>query len=212
MLVACQSDKNPEQTPADSTTMAAGTAVITADTNLAPVEGTSVSQADTGNAVTTTVVTEQTNAPAATTTTTTTATTAAPASVKTTVKPVEEQPARTESMSQPAPGTKPAEPAPARETESAKPAPPITKPAETAGDPKAIFLQEKCTSCHSITSAGIADKVQRDLSGIGAKHSESWIIQFLQHQVDLDGKKHKKTFKGTDEEVKMVARWLAAMK
>jgi cytochrome c551/c552 len=211
MLVACQSDKDPEQTTADSTTIAASTTVTTTDTNLAPVETTSVSQADTGNAVTTTVVTQETNAPAATkTTTTTTATSVPPVSVKTTVKTVQEQPARTET--QPVPEKKPVEAAPVRETETAKPTPPVTPPAVTASDPKAIFLQEKCTSCHSITSAGIADKVQRDLSGIGAKRSESWITQFLQNQVDLDGKPHKKTFKGTDAELKMVARWLAAMK
>lgn len=45
-----------------------------------------------------------------------------------------------------------------------------------------------------------------------AKHDAGWIARWLKKQEELDGKKHKKTFSGTDTELNAVASWLAAMR
>lgn len=85
-------------------------------------------------------------------------------------------------------------------------------------DGKKVFLDQKCTSCHSITSQGIqgkasdpADKIT-DLSKVGAERNADWITKYLKKEVDIKGKKHKKAFKGTPAELTELANWLATLK
>ena len=86
-----------------------------------------------------------------------------------------------------------------------------------AADGKAIFLAQTCNQCHSIDSQGVAktsDKIKApDLSN-AAKLAESadWLKKFLKKEVDHNGKKHLREFKGTDEELDTVAKWLASLK
>ena len=99
-------------------------------------------------------------------------------------------------------------------------------PRSTAADGKEIFLANKCNSCHAIKSLSIAKKADPadkeeaseskrkppDLSGAGKKHDAAWITKYLLKQVDNDGEKHRKRFKGTDEDLKVLASWLETLK
>ncbi len=95
-----------------------------------------------------------------------------------------------------------------------------------------IFLQNKCTQCHAISALKIA-KVKSDestadvdedeallgkkieppdLSDVGKKKEKDWIVKWLKKEVKLDGHKHKKKFKGSDEELDTLATWVASLK
>lgn len=87
-------------------------------------------------------------------------------------------------------------------------------------DGKAIFLESKCQNCHSIESQGIkrtsepkpGEAVPSDLSGAGLKHNASWITDWLNKEVELDGKKHLKKFKGSASDLEMLSTWLSSLK
>ena len=86
---------------------------------------------------------------------------------------------------------------------------------EDAGlDGKKIFMAEKCNLCHSVSSADIeattkSEKVRGpDLTGVAERHESDFIVDYLRQDVELDGKKHKKAFKGSDEEIGALIDWL----
>ena len=97
---------------------------------------------------------------------------------------------------------------------------------EKAPTGKDLFLTAKCNTCHSITAAGIekkkattpeekaekTDKKPPDLSSVGLEKKADWIAKFLTKKETLDGEKHKKLYKGTDEELKTLAAWLETQK
>ena len=96
----------------------------------------------------------------------------------------------------------------------------------TATDGKQIFLDNHCNSCHSIKSQDVAKKADEDadkeagetghkppdLSNVGQKKDAAWISKFLLKQVDLDGEKHRKRFRGSDDDLKVLAGWLESLK
>jgi mono/diheme cytochrome c family protein len=84
-----------------------------------------------------------------------------------------------------------------------------------------VFLDNKCTRCHEVSSQGIAStrdeaesegKEPVDLSDVGSKHDAAWIEGFLQRRETLDGHKHKKKFRGTDEELQALVAWLTTLR
>ena len=82
---------------------------------------------------------------------------------------------------------------------------------------QAAFLENKCNTCHSVDSAGIAKKSKkmkgRDLSDVGNRiESTEWLNGFLLKEQEKDGNKHKKTWKGTDEELDAIIEWIAGLK
>jgi len=98
-------------------------------------------------------------------------------------------------------------------------------------DGKDLFLAAKCNTCHSITAAGIdkkkpteaeaaeaaktADKDAKkppDLSSVGLDKKADWIAKFITKKETLDGEKHKKLYKGTDEELNTLSTWLGSQK
>lgn len=89
-------------------------------------------------------------------------------------------------------------------------------------DAKELFIKYKCNKCHSIKALDIKPlesalkkkKEIRDLSGVGLKRTDpEWIKKWLRKEVkNEDGKKHKKKWKGTDEELDKVANWLVTLK
>ncbi|MCB1049206.1 MAG: c-type cytochrome [Acidobacteria bacterium] len=93
-----------------------------------------------------------------------------------------------------------------------------------AVDGKAVFTDKKCNKCHTIESQSIPllpkddddddddDKEPKDLSKVGAEVDAATIKQFLQRSIELNEKKHKKKFSGSDEELDAVANWLASLK
>jgi len=95
------------------------------------------------------------------------------------------------------------------------PAGPSPAAAADAGlDGKKIFLAEQCNLCHSVESAGIEAKTKSDklrgpdLSGVTAKRKADELTKFLRQDATLDGNKHKKAFKGSDEELGAVLGWI----
>ena len=92
---------------------------------------------------------------------------------------------------------------------------------DKAPDGKKIFIENKCSSCHSIESIGIKKKAEDtestelkppDLSSVGSERKAEWITKYLQKKEKLDGEKHPKKFKGSDEELSILAKWLEALR
>ncbi len=99
-------------------------------------------------------------------------------------------------------------------------------------DPIKIFKDYGCTECHSISALDIGvvqpqeadndddwdedeeeEEVEApDLSNVGTKHDGKWISQYLRKKIAKDGKKHKKRFKGSQEERKILSIWLESLK
>lgn len=108
--------------------------------------------------------------------------------------------------------------------------------AETQG--KDLFIKFKCNGCHTINSLGIKkievkdeeknddeeaapedkNRKPKDLSDVGKKHDAAWIAKWVtKKEKKLDEKtkkmvKHKKKFKGTEEELTALSAWLATLK
>ncbi|TNF35986.1 MAG: c-type cytochrome, partial [Deltaproteobacteria bacterium] len=81
-------------------------------------------------------------------------------------------------------------------------------------DGKALFLDNKCDSCHSVTSKGVAGKKPEkafDLSAV--KDGKDLLVKYLKKEVakaNADGEeaKHKKKWGGSDEELSALVDWL----
>jgi mono/diheme cytochrome c family protein len=103
----------------------------------------------------------------------------------------------------------------------------------TAGDAipagQKIYTTFKCTQCHSIDSLKIAkvkseEKEEEtlaegekkvdppDLSGTGNNHDAVFMAKWLMKEEKIEGKKHKKKFKGNEEELKILSEWLVTLK
>jgi mono/diheme cytochrome c family protein len=85
-------------------------------------------------------------------------------------------------------------------------------------DGKAIFLAQKCNLCHGVSAASIeattkSEKMKGpDLTGKVAVRGAEWTTKWLKKEVDLEGKKHGKSFTGSDEELGALIAWLAQQK
>lgn len=104
---------------------------------------------------------------------------------------------------------------------------------------KQLFLANKCNSCHTIASQGVEKKSAAeaeeaketkepaaeakegaattskkvpDLGGVGVERKADWIVKYLSKLEAIDGKKHMKKFRGTDDELKTLAAWLESLK
>ena len=88
--------------------------------------------------------------------------------------------------------------------------------AEDPPDGRALFTGQKCNMCHSVPEADLIAMVKsKKLKGpdLPAESREpDWIVRFLKREVQLDGKDHKQEFKGTEEELRAIAAWLAGLK
>lgn len=95
-------------------------------------------------------------------------------------------------------------------------------PAAAADSGKDVFIAQSCNDCHTIESEGIAlgegaeeeedAEDAPDLSDVGSEYEKVWIAKYLLKQVDKDGEKHKKRFRGSKQELVQVATWLATLK
>lgn len=79
-----------------------------------------------------------------------------------------------------------------------------------------LFVDNKCNTCHSVTSAQIEKKMAAakgtDLSNAGATHDAAWFTKWLNKEVDLEGKKHPASVKLPDADLKTLVDWLATLK
>lgn len=108
----------------------------------------------------------------------------------------------------------------------------LTPDTARAADGKELFLKHKCNECHAISAAGIEmapgddageedpfggeeegeDEEAPDLSSVGKEQTAAWIADYLKKKEKLDGKKHRKRFKGPEAELKALSEYLAGMK
>lgn len=94
----------------------------------------------------------------------------------------------------------------------------LLAPAVASADGPEIFKAQKCTSCHSVTVAGIShiatpdDDKAPDLSKVGATLDKRAIATYLLKKSEINGEKHKKAFQGTTDELKTIAEWLGGLK
>lgn len=100
--------------------------------------------------------------------------------------------------------------------------------ASTAKDGKALFLEGKCNTCHTIKAAGVtkrkaaasdaaeekekSDKESPDLSSIGLERKADWMAKYLMKKEAIKGEKHGRRFRGTEAELVTVTTWLEAQK
>ena len=84
-----------------------------------------------------------------------------------------------------------------------------------AADGKQTFLDNNCNRCHAVSAHDIEATVKSasmkgpDLSKAGKDRDADWLEQFLAKEVDIGGKKHSSTYRGTDEDRRAIAEWLA---
>lgn len=82
---------------------------------------------------------------------------------------------------------------------------------------EAVFLAHKCNLCHGVQAVGIEGKAKSekvkgpDLPVLEPQHTAQELEEFLHQRTELDGHKHKKPFKGTDEELKTIVGWLVEL-
>lgn len=79
------------------------------------------------------------------------------------------------------------------------------------------FIAQGCNKCHSVKVEKIqrlpgAEDSAKDLSKVGTVHDKKWIAGWLLKKTELDGEKHKQSFTGTTEELKIIATWLEGLK
>jgi mono/diheme cytochrome c family protein len=81
-------------------------------------------------------------------------------------------------------------------------------------DGKKIFVEKKCISCHSVESAGIESKKKNadDLSKVGDSKKADFLEKYLTKKEKINDKEHKTAFKGTEEELKAISKWLGSLK
>jgi mono/diheme cytochrome c family protein len=90
--------------------------------------------------------------------------------------------------------------------------------AARADDPpgQVAFLAQKCDMCHSVSTAGIEAKTKSEaMRGpdlVDLDVEADWLTKFLKKEVEKDGKTHKKSFTGSDEELKALVDWLLEQK
>lgn len=83
------------------------------------------------------------------------------------------------------------------------------------------YLDAKCNMCHGVSTAGIEAKTKSekmkgpDLVNLAKRKGlgdATAIGVYLKGQSELDGKQHKKPFKGSDEELQVLVDWLLEQK
>lgn len=87
--------------------------------------------------------------------------------------------------------------------------------AENTKDGKAVFTEQKCDMCHSVTSKEVPSKKKSgaiDLSNSGADGNEEFWGKYLKKENDIKGKKHPAAFKGNDADLLILSQWLASLK
>lgn len=81
-------------------------------------------------------------------------------------------------------------------------------------DGKQIFIAQKCSLCHTVSSAAIqattkSEKMKGpDLTGLTPKLDAKLINDYLRKKAEINGKKHGKEFTGSDEEIGALIAWL----
>jgi hypothetical protein len=81
-------------------------------------------------------------------------------------------------------------------------------------DAKKVFETQKCNMCHTVTSAGLTSKKKDavDLSTVGSTYKADFLTKYLKKEAKIKDVAHKVGFKGTDEEMTSLVKWLESLK
>ena len=83
-------------------------------------------------------------------------------------------------------------------------------------DGKQIFLAQKCEMCHSVSTMGITATTKSEkMKGpdlVNVKHDAKTLSAYLKKTADLNGKKHAKEVKLSDQELNTLITWILAQK
>jgi cbb3-type cytochrome oxidase cytochrome c subunit len=81
-------------------------------------------------------------------------------------------------------------------------------------DGKQIFVDSKCSNCHTVTSKEITSKKDdaTDLSNAGSLGDASLMKSYLLKESKINDQEHKIKFKGTEEEMNALVNWLLTLK
>lgn len=92
-----------------------------------------------------------------------------------------------------------------------------------ASSKKAVRLfEEHCNECHSVAAEGLEamelefededEEIEiSDLSGVGKKHDVEFLRRWLLREVEIDGEKHEKKFKGGNRDLDVIVQWLSSL-
>jgi len=85
---------------------------------------------------------------------------------------------------------------------------------QSGDDGKKVFVDSKCSMCHTVKSAGIESKKSdaSDLSTVGKDRTVEFLTKYLKKEAKLNDKDHKSSFKGTDDELTKLVEWLSTLK
>ncbi len=84
-----------------------------------------------------------------------------------------------------------------------------------------MFLKYDCQTCHDVASQQIVlvgeleeeDGTPSDLSTVGDEITDAdWMEKWLKKRVKKDGTKHKKRFRGSKSELKVLIDWMLTLK
>ena len=84
-------------------------------------------------------------------------------------------------------------------------------------DGKALFTEtHKCNMCHAVPAAEIEAKTKSEKmkgADLGGKLDKEFaeIAAYVRKEGELDGKTHKKPFKGTDEELQAILSFISTL-
>ncbi len=87
---------------------------------------------------------------------------------------------------------------------------------EAETDGKEQYMSAGCNTCHAVASVEIEAKTTSekmrgpDIGGFKSDNVDE-LVQYLRKETELDGKKHMKGFKGTDEELQVIIDWLGSL-
>lgn len=88
--------------------------------------------------------------------------------------------------------------------------------AYSQNDPKELFEKNKCNTCHSVPKANIKSKMPTKYPELPDKLLKETkideLVKFIKQETNLKGKKHGLKFKGSDDELKAILKWLQEMK
>ena len=88
--------------------------------------------------------------------------------------------------------------------------------AQGAKDGKQIFMDQKCNMCHSVPTVGITATTKSEkMKGpdlVNIKQDAKTLTAFLKKTADIDGKKHPKEVKLSDQEINTLIGWILAQK
>lgn len=84
---------------------------------------------------------------------------------------------------------------------------------------KELFVKAKCNTCHSVESQGIevtresSSNKAPDMSDAGNLISDAeWAKQYVMREAELEGKKHRRPYKGSDQDLTKIVDWLMTLK